>query len=187
MNIALVIGNAWIDAALRRLIWNFAYWMFLWGIQECFHVPLSPPISNRPSTPSHHLTMRLFLLSMLVSYSYLICFFANYMLYWYLDHTCSYSGCKNVLVIDGNMKNRRDVCAATEAGYTEYNGLPGVIKTGCQLTPSFQSKFCYEYSLRVGKITPVEDGQQVALPEENIVGIIASKKQTRRGIYYQVL
>ena len=104
-----------------------------------------------------------------------------------IGHTCSYSGCKNVLVIDGNMKNRRDVCAATEAGYTEYSGLPGIIKTGCQQTPSFQSKFCYEHSPRVGKMTPMEDEQELAIPEENIVGLIASKKQTRKGVYYQVL
>lgn len=31
-----------------------------------------------------------------------------------------------MLVIDGNMKNRRDVCAASEAGFTEYEGLPGL-------------------------------------------------------------
>lgn len=36
------------------------------------------------------------------------------------------------------------------------------------------------HSPRVGKMTPVEDGQQL---EENIVGWNASKKQTRRGIY----
>ena len=40
------------------------------------------------------------------------------------EHECGFPGCRNVLVIDGNMKNRRDICAASEAGFTEYEGLP---------------------------------------------------------------
>ena len=99
---------------------------------------------------------------------------------------CSYPGCKNVLVIDGNMKNRRDVCAATEAGFTEYMGLPGAIKTGCQQSPAYQSKVCYEHSLRVGSLTHTEDEQQLSIPRENIVGLIIGKKPSRRGTYYQV-
>ena len=56
-----------------------------------------------------------------------------------------------MLVIDGNMKNRCDVCAASEAGFTEYEGLPGLIKTGCQLSPGYQSKYCYEHAPRITK------------------------------------
>ena len=82
------------------------------------------------------------------------------------------------------MKNRRDVCAATEAGFIEYAGLPGTIKTGCQQTPAYQSKFCYEHSPRVGKCGEGTD-QSVSV-EDNVVVLITSKKQTRRGIYYQV-
>ena len=55
------------------------------------------------------------------------------------------------------MKNRRDVCDATEAGYTEYKSLPGVIITGCQHTQAFQSKFCYEHSPRIGSMTCVNE------------------------------
>ncbi len=40
------------------------------------------------------------------------------------------------MVLDGNIKNHRDVCKARDAGYTEYEGLPGSIKTGCMNTPS---------------------------------------------------
>ena len=58
---------------------------------------------------------------------------------------------KNTLVIDGNMKNRRDVCAATEAGCIEYEGLPGVIVTGCQQTPGYQSRYCYSHAPRISK------------------------------------
>lgn len=35
----------------------------------------------------------------------------------FLEHSCNYPGCKTVLVVDGNLKNRRDVCAAREAGF----------------------------------------------------------------------
>ena len=38
----------------------------------------------------------------------------------YIGHQCK---CKKVLVLDGNMKNRRDVCMARDAGYTTYEGL----------------------------------------------------------------
>ena len=43
-------------------------------------------------------------------------------------HQCTYPGCKRVLVLDGNMKNRRDVCMARDAGYTKYEGLPGALQ-----------------------------------------------------------
>ena len=32
-------------------------------------------------------------------------------------HQCHVKGCHSVLVLDGNMKNRRDVCKARHAGY----------------------------------------------------------------------
>ena len=39
------------------------------------------------------------------------------------EHTCEKPGCGNIiLVLDGNMKNHRYVCAATHAGYAEFNG-----------------------------------------------------------------
>ena len=64
-------------------------------------------------------------------------------------HSCKYPGCQNVLVIDGNMKNQRDICVATEAGFVKYEGLPGAIKTGCQLSPMYQSRYCYSPSLTI--------------------------------------
>lgn len=57
----------------------------------------------------------------------------------WLDHRCKKPGCGKVFILDGNMKNHRDVCYATEAGYA---GLPGRIKTGCPNTPGFQSRYC---------------------------------------------
>ena len=59
-----------------------------------------------------------------------------------LEHHCDRPGCGQVLVFDGNMKNNREVCYAVDAGYTEFGSLPGRIKTGCQNTPAFKSRYC---------------------------------------------
>ena len=40
-----------------------------------------------------------------------------------VGHSCKYPGCKKVLVLDGNMKNRRDVCMARNAGYTDISTM----------------------------------------------------------------
>ena len=64
------------------------------------------------------------------------------------EHQCDFPGCENVLVLDGNTKNRRDVCNAKDAGYISYPGLPGHIKTGCTASPAFKSRFCSEHSSR---------------------------------------
>jgi hypothetical protein len=57
-------------------------------------------------------------------------------------HTCHKPGCGKALVIDGNMKNHRDVCCATNAGYSEYTGLPGRVRTGCPNTPGLHTVMC---------------------------------------------
>lgn len=54
-------------------------------------------------------------------------------------------------MVDGNMKNHRAVCAATEAGYIEYAGLPGSIKSGCTNTPDQVNRFCSLHKPRVLK------------------------------------
>ena len=64
-----------------------------------------------------------------------------------LEHKCGFPGCKNVLVLDGNMKNRRDVCFAKDAGSIHYPGLPEQIKTGCVASPSFKSRFCHKHDV----------------------------------------
>lgn len=57
-------------------------------------------------------------------------------------HHCDSSNCKRIIVLDGNMKNHRDICAARLAGYAEYEGLPGRITTGCTNTPQLKSRYC---------------------------------------------
>ena len=53
-------------------------------------------------------------------------------------HRCEARGCGKTIVIDGNMKNHRDVCMATKGGFTEYRGLPGEITIDCINTPEFK-------------------------------------------------
>ena len=59
-------------------------------------------------------------------------------------HRCNVKGCGTTLVLDGNQKNNRTVCAAEEAGDSDvqYHGLPGMVKTGCMSTPLQASTFC---------------------------------------------
>ena len=47
------------------------------------------------------------------------------------------------------MKNRRDVCYARDAGFIQFDGLPGLIKTGCTATPAYKSHYCSEHTNRV--------------------------------------
>ena len=109
------------------------------------------------------------------------------------SHIRKYPGCKNVLVIDGNMKNRRDVCAASKAGFVEFEGLPGVIKTGCQLSPGYQSRYCYHHAPRVSTIQGEQSSHSGTMQgeqsghSEGVVKLITAQKQTRSGTYYQVL
>ena len=43
------------------------------------------------------------------------------------------------------MKNHQDVCAAQDAGYVEYAGLPGEVKTDCMDTPEQRTQFCCQH------------------------------------------
>lgn len=104
---------------------------------------------------------------------------------YYVDHTCTFPGCSSVLVIDGNMKNTRDICAANEAGFLKFDGLPNVIKTDCQLTPAYQSKYCYEHAPKVRYFDRSADHPEKFCSLEP-TQVITSKKQTRNGTYYQV-
>ena len=60
-------------------------------------------------------------------------------------HSCTFPGCGTVLILDGNMKNRRYVCYAKDTGYIEFDGLPGYIKSGCQATPAYKSRYCEDH------------------------------------------
>ena len=62
-------------------------------------------------------------------------------------HACQLPGCQTIIVLDGNMKNRRHVCNARDAGYIEYPGLSGRVKTGCMMTPQYKSRYCSQHQL----------------------------------------
>lgn len=105
-------------------------------------------------------------------------------------HQCRFPGCNQVLVLDGNMKNWRDICAASEAGYIEYKSLPGTIKTGCQLSPMRTSKYCFNHAPRVSKICAQDCTSTFesagSIVEEGIVKVLLAKKVTRNSTLYEV-
>ena len=84
------------------------------------------------------------------------------------------------------MKKRRDICAATEAGYTKFEGLSVVIKTECPNSPMFQSKYCNSHSSRVATSTYGGNEEQPTSAMEGVVGVISAKRETGSGVYYQV-
>ena len=118
-----------------------------------------------------------------------------------LAHACSFPGCGSVLVLDGNMKNHRDVCYAKDAGFIQFNGLPGLIKTGCPGSPDFKSQYCAQHKplacdlLNSGEvddelgITPgpaLRSQEKRQHPGSPIAEMILAKKTTRKQTYYQV-
>lgn len=94
------------------------------------------------------------------------------MIVTYAAHHC------DILVFDGNLKNHRDVCFATSAGYAEYRGLDGHIKIGCQETPSFKSE------LHKPTIAPQDSLLQVDPTTE--LGFMVGKKPTKNSVLYKV-
>ena len=110
-----------------------------------------------------------------------------------------------MLVIDGNMKNRRDICYAKSAGYIEFPGLSGSITTGCQASPAYKSRYCEQHKVVAcdtktfepatsadndkldAPIGPIQRSARKFKQEgENIISMIVAKKQTRNCTYYKV-
>lgn len=93
-------------------------------------------------------------------------------------------------MIDGNMKNNREVCYAVDAGYAEYGNLPGRVKTGCPNTPAHKSRYCSIHAPLVTSVKVSADGNEQSTSsstdEERVAGIITSKRTTRNSILYQV-
>ena len=90
----------------------------------------------------------------------------------------------------------QDVCYSKDAGYIEYNGLPGKVKTGCPNTPELKSRFCTLHKPTAAipqeiQLTDVpaqastSTSSQHSASEEQIA-IILAKKQTRQTTFYQV-
>ena len=103
------------------------------------------------------------------------------------------------------MKNRRDVCYAKDGGYITFDGLPHSIKTGCQATPAYKSRFCEQHKPFVcdsqeatgmeeidagnfdAPIGPIiRSTQKNQEPGREIIELILAKKVTRQQTYYKV-
>ena len=99
------------------------------------------------------------------------------------------------------MKNRRDICFAKDAGYIEFDDLPGLIKTGCTATPAFKSRYCEQHmnqpcALEVSAEVDEEINEPIGpmlrykhakqISGSPVAEMILGKKTTRKQIYYQV-
>ena len=47
-----------------------------------------------------------------------------------IGHICNVAGCKTVLVVDGNMKNSRQVCMLKDVGQLSFSTIPGSVVVG---------------------------------------------------------
>ena len=108
-------------------------------------------------------------------------------------HHCSVSGCGSTLILDGNMKNHRDVCAAKEARYAEFNGLPVKVQTGCPNTPQLKSRYCPDHTPTSFKSSPTSDNADslstaisTSQSEDVQLAYIVGKRETRQNTLYQV-
>ena len=79
------------------------------------------------------------------------------------------------------MKNHRDVCMATEAGYAEFDGLPGRVRTGCPNTPKLKSRYCDLHTP-----TSFESNDVDGTVKKVQLAFITGKKVTRNTTLYQV-
>lgn len=114
-----------------------------------------------------------------------------------IEHRCDVVGCGKVIVLDGNMKNNREVCYAIDAGYMEFDNLPGRIKTGCPNTPAFKSRYCPIHAPFMTipqnvQFSPAEDSMPTSststqIGAERAAAIIVNKRVTRSSTFYQVV
>ena len=92
------------------------------------------------------------------------------------------------------MKNHRDVCLAREAGYAEFSGLPGKVKTGCPNTPQLKSRYCSSHTPTAFMPRGESDSTETALvsvqatpsKDDEQIAFINAKKITRQSTFYQV-
>ena len=61
------------------------------------------------------------------------------LLFYYLGHVCDTPGCTSVLVLDGNMKNARQVCMCKHIGELHFEGLQGTVVVGKSLITSIKN------------------------------------------------
>ena len=93
------------------------------------------------------------------------------------------------------MKNNREVCSAIHAGYAEYSGLPGKVRTGCPNTPDLKSRYCSVHAPFTAiphevqffaDGTPADQDHSTSKKEESQVALITGKRITRNSVFYEV-
>ena len=78
-------------------------------------------------------------------------------------------------------KNYRDVCKAHDAGYVEYEGFEGVVKTGCMNTPNYnQGSVNY-----MRRMLQFHSGYTL-IQKRGLHKIPHKMRSTRSGVSYQV-
>ena len=78
------------------------------------------------------------------------------------------------------------VCAARDAGFAEYMGLPGRVKTGCTNTPQFGSRYCAVHTPTAFTSVGDNEAKSEAKPGVYQVAFIIDKKTTRQNTFYKV-
>ena len=69
------------------------------------------------------------------------------------------------------MKNRRDVCYAKDAGFIQFDGFSGLIKTGCSATPAYKSHYCSNHANHSCTLSKPEDlDEEIQLQMGSSVG-----------------
>ena len=119
--------------------------------------------------------------------------FKHKLIFFCMEHRCGKPGCGNVLVLDGNMKNHRNVCYADKAGYVQYEGLPGRLCTGCPNTPAYKSPYCNLHKPLISlpqhanSMNSDYDGNSLTFhyTEKKPVGLIIGKRATHNTTLYQ--
>jgi len=117
------------------------------------------------------------------------------------SHLCATPGCSNVIVIDGNMKNCRQVCGVKDVTVCLFQSIAGEIKTGCINTPQKgylvcknhidsaclykdedpDSQICSSTSNSKDVTTPSKETDMLCIIK------ICNSRQTRSNLFYQVL
>lgn len=67
------------------------------------------------------------------------------MFYLQTGHVCDTPGCGSVLVLDGNMKNCRQVCACRDIGELKFAALQGSVVVGVYFSLEFFFSMLFRY------------------------------------------
>ncbi|XP_044174053.1 uncharacterized protein LOC114970138 isoform X3 [Acropora millepora] len=108
-------------------------------------------------------------------------------------HSCEVPGCNDVLVLDGNMKNARQVCSCRDIGELQYAGMEGTVVVGCQNTPGKGSRYCHIHNgfARQFQDDNIEDtineSKTAHNSDELLVVKILNEKSTKKTKMYEVL